>query len=83
MKLSRFIGYFLHLRSLLGFKATCTFILAYIRNKINPPSVSHLVRIPVGTYVFHFPSLAYFEGLFSEIFFRRHIIFRTPTNRFG
>ncbi len=70
MKFFRFIGYFSQLRALIGFRAACAFTVAHIRNKINPPRGGKLARIPVGTYVFYFPSLAFFEGLFTEIFFK-------------
>ena len=74
MKLFRVIGYFSQLRAFIGFKATCTFTLAYIRNKISPPQESALAHIPVGPYVFYFPSISYFDGLFSEIFFKETYI---------
>lgn len=70
MKLLRFVGYFSKLRALIGFRAACIFALAHIRNNINPPRNGELARIPVGPYVFYFPSRAYFEGLFTEIFFK-------------
>lgn len=70
MRLSRFAGYFSQLRVLIGFSAACAFALAHIRNKINPPHKGRLASIPVGPYVFYFPSLPYFEGLFTEIFFK-------------
>jgi FkbM family methyltransferase len=70
MKLFRFISYFPQLRGIIGFRATCAFALAHIRNKISPPREGKLARVSVGSYVFYFPSLAYFEGLFTEIFFK-------------
>lgn len=70
MKLFRSIDYFSQLRALIGFKAACTFTLAHIKNKIYPPREGKLAYIPVGRYVFYFPSLDYFVGLFTEIFFR-------------
>ncbi len=70
MKLLRSIEYFSQLRALLGFKAACAFTLAHMWNKVNPPREGKLARVPVGTYVFYFPSLDYFVGLFTEIFFK-------------
>lgn len=70
MKLFRFTGYFFQLRTLLGFTAAVAFMLSYLRNKISPSRAGTLARIPVGPYVFYFPSLVYFEGLFTEIFFK-------------
>jgi len=70
MKFFRFVGYFLQLRELIGLPAACRFALSHIRNKINPPSDESLASVPVGPYLFYFPSLLYFEGLFSEIFLK-------------
>jgi FkbM family methyltransferase len=70
MKLSRSIGYFSQLRSLLGFRAACAFALSHLWNKLNPPRGGKLAYVPVGPYVFHFPSLDYFVGMFTEIFFK-------------
>lgn len=70
MRLFRFFGYFSRLRALIGFRAACIFALAHIVNNIHPPHTGRLARIPVGSYVFYFPSLSYFEGLFTEIFFK-------------
>ncbi len=70
MRLLRFIGYFSQLRALIGLKAAGVFTFAYIGNKISPPQENTLAHIPVGPYVFCFPSIAYFDGLFSEIFFK-------------
>lgn len=70
MKLFRLIGYFSQLRAFVGFRAASAFTVSYIRNKISPPRGGSLAHIPVGHYVFYFSSLAYFEGLFSEIFFK-------------
>lgn len=70
MKLFRFVGYFFRLRALIDFRAACIFALAHIRNNINPPRSGNLVHIPVGSYIFYFPSLSYFEGLFTEIFLK-------------
>lgn len=70
MKLSRSIGYFSQLRSLLGFRAACAFALSHLWNKLNPPCGGKLAHVPIGPYVFYFPSLDYFVGLFTEIFFK-------------
>lgn len=70
MKLIRFTGYFSRLRMLIGFTAACAFTLSYIWNKTNPPSGGRLAHVQVGPYVFYFPSFEYFEGLFTEIFFK-------------
>ncbi len=70
MRFSRFIGYFSRLRALIGFSAAGMFALAHLKNKVFPPRNGKLARVPVGPYVFYFPSLPYFEGLFTEIFFK-------------
>ncbi len=70
MRLLRFIGYFSQLESLIGFKATCVFTLQHILNKINPPRDGQLAHVQIGPYVCHFPSTAFFEGQFTEIFFK-------------
>lgn len=70
MKFFRYIGYFSQLHALFGFKATSIFILMHIGNKVRPARAGKLARILVGPYVFYFPSLPYFEGLFTEIFFK-------------
>lgn len=70
MKFLRFAGYFSQLRALIGFRAAYAFTLAHVGNKINPPRKGRLAHIPVGPYVFYFPSLDYFTGLFTEIFFK-------------
>ena len=70
MRFFRVIRYFSRLRALLGFRAACAFSWAHIWNKINPPRDGKLASVPVGAYMFYFPSLAYFEGLFTEIFFK-------------
>lgn len=70
MKFFRFVSYFSRLRALIGFKATFAFTLAHLRNKLYPPQKGTLAHIPVGTYVFYFPSLDYFVGLFTEIFLK-------------
>lgn len=70
MKLFRFVGYFYQLRALIGFRAAFAFALANIENNINPPRDGKFAHVPVGSYVFYFPSLPYFEGLFTEIFFK-------------
>lgn len=79
MKLFRFIGYFSQLRALIGFTSACVFALAHIRNKIFPPRKGKLACIPVGPYIFYFPSPAYFEGLFGEIFFKE-TYYLSPTH---
>lgn len=70
MKFFRFAGYFSRLRALIGFRAACMFALAHTGSMLNPPCKGKLAHIPVGPYVFYFPSRAYFEGLFTEIFFK-------------
>jgi len=70
MKFSRFIGYFSRLRAIIGLKAACVFALAHLWNKLHPPHEGKLAHISVGPYVFYFPSLDYFVGLFTEIFFK-------------
>ncbi len=70
MRLFRFIGYFLQLQRLIGLRAASAFALVHARNKRNPPHDGELAHVPVGPYVFYFPSLPYFEGLFTEIFFK-------------
>lgn len=37
---------------------------------MKPPRSGTLAHIPVGPYTFYFPSLDYFVGLFTEIFFK-------------
>ncbi|MCX6787568.1 MAG: FkbM family methyltransferase [Candidatus Kaiserbacteria bacterium] len=78
MKFFRFISYFSQLRALIGFKAASAFTLAHLWNKLHPPREGTLAHVPVGTYVFYFPSLTYFEGLFTEIFFKE-TYYLTPT----
>lgn len=80
MKILRFAGYFSQLRMLLGLRAACAFTFSYIGNKISPPRKGALAHIPVGPYVFYFPSLSYFDGLFSEIFFKE-TYYIVPTNK--
>src|SRR3989344_2216091 len=70
MKLLTYVGYFSRLRALLGLRAACVFALAHARNKLSPPRKGNLARVPVGPYVFYFPSILFFEGLFTEIFFK-------------
>lgn len=70
MRFSPYIGYFSKLRALVGLRAAGVFVLVHLWNKINPPYEGRLARVPVGLYVFYFPSLAYFESLFTEIFFK-------------
>ena len=78
VKFFRFIGYFLQLRTLLGFRAAAAFALAHMRNKLNPPRDERLACIPVGPYIFYFPFLDHFVGLFTEIFFKESY-YLTPT----
>lgn len=70
MRLLRFIGYFSRLGALLGLSAALRFAWAHLFNKLHPPRGGALACVPVGPYIFYFPSLAYFEGLFTEIFFK-------------
>ena len=70
MRIFRYVSYFSQLRMIVGFRFACSFALAHILNKINPPCEGKLAHVPVGPYTFYFPSLAYFEGLFTEIFFK-------------
>lgn len=79
MKLFKYIDYFSQLRMIVGFKAACAFTLAHMWNKIIPPHDGKLARVPVGPYVFYFPSLDYFVGLFTEIFFKE-TYYLAPTN---
>lgn len=75
MKLFRLLGYFSQLRRIVGFLSACRFSLAYIWNKISPSSGGNLTHVPVGPFIFYFPSLPYFEGLFTEIFFKETYYF--------
>ena len=70
MKFLNYVGYFAQLRACLGFGASCVFTLAHLWNKIRPPSGGRLARVPVGPYVFYFPSLEHLEGQITEIFFK-------------
>lgn len=69
MRFLRLARYFSQLHALIGWKMACTLALAHFWNKLNPPRKGKLASIPVGPYVFYFPSLDYFVGLFTEIFF--------------
>ena len=69
MKLFRYAARFSQLRSLLGLKAAWAFTLVHLKNKLSPPRGGALAHVPVGPYVFYFPSIDYFVGLFTEIFF--------------
>ncbi len=80
MKFFRYIGYFSQLRALLGFKAAIAFTVAHLRNKIAPPQDGKLASIPVGPYVFYFPFLDHFVGLFTEIFFKE-TYYLAPTQK--
>ena len=79
MKLVRLIGYFLQLNNILGFGATCSFCFSYALHIVWPQK-GELAHMPVGPYVFYFPSFAYFEGLFTEIFFKG-TYFLAPTTK--
>lgn len=70
MKVIRLLGYFSQLRTLLGLKAACAFAIDHLQNKLQPPQKGVLAHVSVGPYVFYFPSLDYFVGLFTEIFFK-------------
>lgn len=80
MRVFRFIGYFTQLRTIVGIRAAGAFALKHLWNKIRPPKGGVLSSVPVGPYVFYFPSLPYFEGLFTEIFFKE-TYYLTPTTR--
>lgn len=70
MRLLRLIGYFSQLRALIGFTASCTFAVTHAWNRIHPSQGGGLANVLVGPYTFYFPSLQYFEGLFTEIFLK-------------
>ena len=70
MKLLRFIGYFSQLSALIGPRGASVFAVAFLYRKTFPPREGELATISVGPYTFHFPSVVYFEGLFTEIFFK-------------
>lgn len=70
MRFSRFIGYFSQLRAVIGTNAAFRFVIAHFRNTLRPPHEGALAHVPVGPYIFYFPSLEYFVGLFTEIFFK-------------
>lgn len=70
MKIITYLGYFGRLRSLLGYRAASLFAAKHLLNKVNPPKDGRLASVPVGSYVFYFPSIDYFVGLFTEIFFK-------------
>lgn len=70
MKFLKYIGHFSQLSALIGLRGAVAFSLRHIWNKFNPPCDGKLANVPVGPYVFYFPSLAYFEGLFTEIFLK-------------
>jgi FkbM family methyltransferase len=78
MSLVKYIGYFSQLRNLIGLRAACVFTAVHMKNKMLPPRGGKLARVPVGPYIFYFPSLDYFVGLFTEIFFRE-TYYLTPT----
>lgn len=62
------MSHFLALRALFGTRAGVAFAFAYLVHKLSPPNKGQLASIPVGPYVFYFPSLDLFAGLFTEIF---------------
>ncbi len=64
------MGYFYQLRRLIGLWAALCFALAHMKNKMLPPRAGKLAHVPIGPYLFYFPSLDYFVGLFTEIFFK-------------
>ena len=70
MRFLRYSNYFSRLRALIGFKAAAAFVLAHMGNKLNPPHGGQLASVPVGPYTFYYPSIDYFVGLFTEIFFK-------------
>ncbi|MFZ3043626.1 MAG: FkbM family methyltransferase [Minisyncoccia bacterium] len=70
MRIFRLTGYVSQLRTIIGLKAVLVFALSYLWHKLHPPRGGKLARMSVGLYAFYFPSLAYFESLFSEIFFK-------------
>jgi FkbM family methyltransferase len=70
MKLLRFAGYFIKLCAVIGFFASIRFTVRHILNRIRPAREGKLASVPVGPYVFYFPSLAFFESIFTEIFFK-------------
>lgn len=78
MKVSKYIDYFSQLHAILGSQASFAFAVTHLKNKINPPRGGELATVPVGPYIFYFPSLEYFEGLFTEIFFKE-TYFLSPT----
>lgn len=70
MKILKYIGYFSQLRAIIGTNAALRFVITHFGNKFSPPRSGKLACVPVGNYVFYFPSLDYFVGLFTEIFFK-------------
>ncbi|MFZ2500411.1 MAG: FkbM family methyltransferase [Minisyncoccia bacterium] len=67
--LQRFLGYFSYLRTHFGLRGAIVFMLFYGIARILGDHRRRLHRIPVGPYVFYFPLVAFFAGLFNEIFF--------------
>lgn len=80
MKFFKYIGHFSQLRALIGLRGAVAFSLRHIWNKFNPPRDGKLASVPVGPYVFYFPSIDYFVGLFNEIFFQE-TYYIIPTDR--
>jgi FkbM family methyltransferase len=70
MRVFKYVTYFSQLRAVTGLNAALVFTLVHLKNKMFPPRSGELARVPVGSYHFHFPSISYFEGLFTEIFFK-------------
>lgn len=70
MRLFKYIGYFSQLHRIIGLRATLLFVLVHLKNKMLPPREGTLARVLVGPYTFYFPSMNYFVGLFTEIFFK-------------
>lgn len=70
MKYIRYIIYFSQLRAFLGFNAAIAFAFSHIKNSIDQPRNGKLASIPVGPYIFYFPYLPHFIGLFTEIFLK-------------
>lgn len=65
MKIFRVVGYFLHLRRFFGVWGATRFMVSYGSNLLQKKP---LYRVPVGKYVFYYPSALYFSSLFMEIF---------------
>jgi FkbM family methyltransferase len=68
--LSRFLSYYIYLRKAFGSWGACAFMYFYVLARLRGDAGGRLHYIPVGPYVFYFPSTIYFAGLFNEIFFK-------------